>query len=57
MLLFVDSTRIMETDFIKPVSIKALESVMLEVPMVILRKNLVAVMDLTGMKRTTLIIP
>ena len=43
--LFIDSIKILETDFVKPVSIKALDSTMLIVPMVVLRKNLVAVMD------------
>lgn len=43
--LFIDSTKILETDFVKPVSINALDSIMLEVPMVVLRKKLVAVMD------------
>ena len=43
--LFIDSTKIMETDFVRPVSIKALDSIMLSIPMVVLRKNLLGVLD------------
>lgn len=43
--LFVDSVKIMETEFVKPVTIKALDSIMLELPIKVLRKKLVAVMD------------
>jgi LEA14-like dessication related protein len=42
---FIDSVKIMETEFVKPISIKALDSVMLVLPIEIFRKNLIEVMD------------
>ena len=43
--LYVDSVKIMETEFVKPVRIKALDSIMLVLPIEVLRKNLTHVME------------
>ena len=43
--LFVDSVKIMETEFVKPVTIKALDSIMLVLPIEVLRTKLIEVMD------------
>jgi LEA14-like dessication related protein len=43
--LFIDSTKIIQTDFVRSLSIEALDSMMLTIPMEVLRKNMVAVMN------------